>query len=431
MNYREALNYIEEKGKVGITPGLTRIIELLKRLGDPQDKVPAIHIAGTNGKGSIMAYIEETLILSGLKVGRYISPAIFDYRERWKINKEEISEEDVARAVTFISKAIEEMVNEGMECPSSFEIETAAAFYMFKENDCDIMLIECGMGGKGDATNVMKHKVVDILASVSLDHMEYLGNTIEEITKEKLGIVKKNDMLVTYPLIPEVEKAVENYMVDHEFRWRKAESDALHVIKSDLDGSTFFYRGMEYAISMLGSYQIYNAVCAIEAVQAYNRYALKNGEIEISYETLKEGLLKSSWPGRFSVIRKAPYVIVDGAHNPDAWAKLKESFELYFPAKKAIFVAGVFRDKDFDKMIDILGPYMKRCYTVTAPGIRGLPAEDLAKYMANKSIDSKACANANQALSCAIEAAGSRGVVVVTGSLSYIGQFVTMEIAKG
>lgn len=428
MNYGETLNIIDEKTKnLGITPGLDNIRELLKRLGNPQDKVPAIHIAGTNGKGSIMAYVEEVLILSGLKVGRYISPAIFDYRERWKINKKEVTENDVAETLTDILKAIDEMARDGFTSPSAFEIETAAAFYMFEKNQCDVMLIECGMGGRLDATNVMKNKIVDVLASVSLDHMEYLGNTIGEITKEKLGIINEGDTLVTYPTTEEVNEAIFKYIIDHEFFWRKTEINALDIIKSNVEGSEFYYRGTRFSISMAGEYQIYNAICAVEVIHAYNRYAIKNGKDAVQYDIIRKGLSQTSWPGRFSVIHRGPYIIADGAHNKDAWRVLAESIEKYFPSKKVVFILGVFKDKQYDDMIRILSPFMKCCFTVTAPGSRGLDAEYLATKMCYEGCRAVSCKTIREALAKAKEAAGKNGVVVATGSLSYIGRLIEIS----
>lgn len=430
MNYGETLKILEEKTKnLGITPGLDNIRELLRRLGDPQDKVPAIHIAGTNGKGSIMAYVEEVLILSGLKVGRYISPAIFDYRERWKINKIEVTEEDVAETLTVILKAIDEMIKDGFTSPSAFEIETAAAFYMFEKNNCDVMLIECGMGGRQDATNVMKNKIVDVLASVSFDHMEYLGDTIEKITTEKLGIINDGDTLVTYPTTEEVNNAVSHYIIDHDFRWRKTELNALDVIKSTIDGSEFYYRGTRFSISMAGEYQIYNAICAVEVIHTYNRYAIKNGKDAVQYDIIRKGLSQAFWPGRFSLINRGPYIIADGAHNPDAWKVLSESIRNYFPSKKVVFILGVFKDKQYAEMINILSPLMKCCFTVTPPGPRGLGAEYLAAKACYDGCKAVSCKTIREALAKAKEAAGKNGVIVATGSLSYIGRL--MEINYG
>lgn len=428
MNYRETLNIIDEKTKnLGITPGLDNIRELLKRIEDPQDKVPAIHIAGTNGKGSIMAYVEEVLILSGLKVGRYISPAIFDYRERWKINKKEVTEEDVAEAFTVILRAIDEMEKDGFSSPSAFEIETAAAFYMFEKKDCDVMLIECGMGGRLDATNVMKNKIVDVLASVSLDHMEYLGETVKEITREKLGIVNEGDTLITYPASDEVNTAVSNYMTDHDFSWRKTETAALDIVKSGIDGSEFYYRGTRFSISMAGQYQIYNAICAVEVIHAYNRYAIKNGNDAVQYDIIRKGLSQAFWPGRFNVIHREPYIIADGAHNPDAWKVLAESIRSYFPAKKIVFILGVFKDKQYEEMVSILSPLMKCCFVITPPGPRGLDAKYLAAKMSYDGCKAVPCKTTREALAKAKEAAGKNGVIVATGSLSYIGKLIEIS----
>ena len=241
MRYDEVLKYIEERNKLGSVPGLDNILGLLRRLGNPEKGIPAFHIAGTNGKGSIMAYVETVLIEAGYKVGRYISPTIIDYRERWQINKEYMPKRDCGQIMGRITEEVGRMEEAGEGRPTSFEIETAAAFLWFKKKGCDIILIECGMGGGLDATNVFTETPIDVLASISFDHMQFLGNTLTAITKEKLGIVKKDDILVSYPQTAEPKKAVEKLVKKNgmdDGRYFEADPAELSDVNDGMFGST-------------------------------------------------------------------------------------------------------------------------------------------------------------------------------------------------
>ena len=217
MNYREAREYITEKEKLGSVMGLDTIRELLNRMDNPEKQAPVIHIAGTNGKGSILAFVEETLVQAGKNVGRYISPTIYNYRERWRHNKTWVSSEEAAEAISAVAEKAEEMVTDGLQSPTAFEIETAAAFWLFRKWNCDIVLVECGMGGRLDATNVFDDasKTINVLASVSFDHMAVLGDTLEKITNEKLGIVRDDSTLISYPQCEEVSNIVTDYVNQH------------------------------------------------------------------------------------------------------------------------------------------------------------------------------------------------------------------------
>ncbi len=379
MNYPEALSYIKEKEKLGSSFGTDTIKELLRRLGNPETAAPAIHIAGTNGKGSIMAYVEETFVRTGMTVGRYISPTIYDYRERWTRNKEWASEEDVAESITAVSEKIEDMVADGMASPTAFEIETAVAFYLFKKWKCDIMLIECGMGGRLDATNVIEKDKLSVLASISMDHMEVLGKTVREITREKLGILRDRTVLVSYPQTPEVMAEISGYCALHNVKLIIADTDELVINEEHFYGSSFTYKGEDYDISIGGRYQIYNAITAIEVLKYFK---------DVCGDEIYSGLLTTRWDGRFSVVNDDPLVIVDGAHNEDAWTGLKKSLDKYFTNSKVIYIIGVLADKEYNKMIDILGPTAEMVFAVQSDSPRALAAEELSKVLTENGIDS-------------------------------------------
>ncbi|MCR5149534.1 MAG: bifunctional folylpolyglutamate synthase/dihydrofolate synthase [Eubacterium sp.] len=469
MYYSEVIGYIEERNKMGSVLGLENIERLLKRLGNPQNKVPAIHIAGTNGKGSIMAFVENVLIKNGLKVGRYISPTIIDYRERWQINKEYISETDCADILTEVIDTVKEMERLKEGAPTSFEIETAAAFLYFEKSGCDIMLIECGMGGRLDATNVFLHTPIDIIASISYDHMQFLGDTLEKITKEKLGIVKDNDILVTYPFSEIPEKVVVDYVMcrdtdesdspktsetkkirmpdpetgeddsrddDREDRiviskLFAADKKYLDIISSGIKGSSFKYKGKKYDISLVGGYQILNAITAIEAVKAFNSISGKLGLSKITQDVLYEGMKDTSWDGRFTVLSEQPLFIVDGAHNEDAWQRLSEDIRKYFTNRKIIFIIGVLKDKEYEKMLDILSPYMAAAVTVTSDSPRALDGKYLAKLIEERNVKAVFAesipAAVGKALDMAEEAEADKAAVIACGSLSFIGDIIKIK----
>lgn len=431
MNYAESLAYIEEKNKLGSVPGLFNITELLRRLGNPEKSVPVIHIAGTNGKGSVMTYIESILIEAGYMVGRYISPTIFDYRERFQINRTYISEEACGKVITEASEAVASMVEDGMESPTSFEIETAAALLYFRNQKVDVMLVECGMGGRLDATNVFDRAMVNIIASVSRDHMAFLGNTVQEITKEKLGIVKHGAALATYPLCAEAEETVEAYCRKNKVKRYQVLEDALIVRKLELGSSEFVYKGRKYEISISGDYQIRNAVTALAAMEAFNDRAEEFGLHKVSDYAMEKGLRTAKWPGRFSVLGDHPFFIADGAHNADAWKLLTENLNKYFTKTNIVYIIGVLRDKEYDIMLDYLLPSMQCAFTVTPDSSRAFDGKKLAELIRKRG--KKACYAEclKEAVRLAEHEAGEAGIVVACGSLTFIGDIMKLKQQRG
>lgn len=377
MNYKESLDYLEQKSSLGIVPGLAVVLDLLHELGNPERKVPALHIAGTNGKGSIMSFVESAMIEAGLKVGRYISPALKDYRERWTVNREMPSEEEVASLMPRIREAESRIAG----TPTAFETDTAFAFLWFAEEKCDVMLIECGMGGRLDATNVLPKKVVDVLATVSMDHMQFLGDTREKILTEKLGIVKPGDALVTSPMDRGLADCMTNYLRENvpEHECYITALSCVSGVKRSLKGTTFSLNQKEYRISMSGQVALENAVTALMVLEIYNKRAKSFGLPVVSEEAISRGLTKTVWPGRFMVTGSNPVVILDGAHNRDAWKRLREELEYFFPEKGITFVMGVLRDKEVDCMLDTLLPLAKKLYTFTPDSPRGMKSRTLSR----------------------------------------------------
>ena len=434
MTYNEVLAYIKEKEKIGSVFGLDSIKELLRRLGNPEQGIPAIHIAGTNGKGSILAYVEEALIGAGLKVGRYISPTIFDYRERFRLNKSWASEEDTADAVTEESLKVEEMIADGLNSPTAFEIETAVTFLLFKKWDVDVMLIECGMGGLLDATNVIESDVINVLAAISLDHMQVLGDTVQEITMQKLGIVRQGALLVTYPQTEEVNEVIDFYVEDNSVRLIASDTGKLEIISEDIKGSEFRYKGKGYRISMGGDYQIRNAITAIDVLETYfKEFGKKSEDSDIAnagsdeiYAYIRNGLESTRWEGRFTVFEKNPTIIVDGAHNYDAWIKLRESLNSLFPEKKFVYIIGVLADKEYKKMVDILGPTAEKIYCVESDSPRALRADELAEEFKQSGTSAESYLRDYEgAIKNAMgEATKMDTIVVICGTLSITGEMI-------
>ena len=443
MNYKESLVYLEQKSSLGIVPGLAVVLDLLRELGNPERKVPALHIAGTNGKGSIMSFVESAMIKEGLKVGRYISPALKDYRERWTVNGEMPSEEEVAHLLTKIRRAESRIAG----TPTAFETDTAFAFLWFSEMKCDVMLIECGMGGRLDATNVLPMKVVDVLATVSMDHMQFLGDTREKILTEKLGIVKSGDALVTSPMDRKLADCMKKYLRENvpEHECHITDLKAVSGVKRSLCGTSFSLNEKEYRLSMAGQVALENAVTALNVLEVYNKRACSFGLPEISEKSIAEGLSGTVWPGRFMVTRRNPVVILDGAHNRDAWKRLREELEYFFPKKGITFVLGVLKDKEVDCMLDTLIPLAKKVYTFTPDSPRGMKSKVLSEQTAgwmschtkeeNRETDKDqaiiACRTVLTAAKRAIREAGKDDVIVIAGSLSFMGELLShMEILR-
>ena len=413
MNYSEVINYIHEKEKLGSVFGLEAINELLFRLGNPEKDIKAIHIAGTNGKGSIMSFVEETLISAGYKVGRYISPTIYDYRERWMLNHVWATEEEVCSIISEVADKVSEMIKDGFNSPTAFEIETAAAFLLFKKWDADYMLIECGMGGRLDATNVLDD-AINILASISMDHMSVLGDNVLDITREKLGIVRKGSVLITYPQKAEVMEEIRSYASANDVKLIEADSSKLEIVNEDIYGSEFLYKGENYKISIGGRYQMLNAITAVEALEyvlmSHNYKqadfvtdkSVKSNISERCLCFIKDGLKNTSWDARFEVVNDDPVVIVDGAHNEDAWYKLRESIETNFTNKKVIFIIGVLADKEYDKMVRILGPLAEVVYTVQTDSPRALSKEVLVECFEEAGVPAVPFPSIEEALSVAV-----------------------------
>lgn len=422
MDYQKARSYIDEAHRFGGEMGLEVITDFLERLGNPQDDLRFIHIAGTNGKGSVGAYLESVLKEAGYRAGRFISPTLYEYRERIQINGEYITEEDFGDLMDMVVPVMEELKREGKPLPSPFEIETALSFLYYKEKECDLVLLECGMGGKTDATNVIKNTELAVITSISMDHMEYLGNSPGEIAAQKAGIIKPGASVVTCLQHPEAEASIRKACLANHNLLAIARATDAWVLESDLEHQIFVWGDREITIHLAGSHQLENSVLALAGVQA-----LIDRGYQISEKQIQDGFEKARWSGRFTVLRKNPYVVVDGAHNPDAARKLKTSIEMYFPGKRLIFLMGVLKDKQYDKIASILAPVAEEVITMETPdNPRSLPADELAETVRKYNKRVQAAGSLSEAVNRGMSLAGEDDVVIAFGSLSFTGEITRL-----
>lgn len=419
MNYIEARVYLDEVSKYGSVLGLESMRELLRRLGDPQNELKFIHISGTNGKGSVLAYLSTILTGAGYRTGRYISPTLFSYRERIQVDGEYIEKESLARHVTAIAAAAEEMQKAGLPSPTAFEMETALAFLYFKEKRCDIVTLEVGCGGLLDATNVITTTVIEVIASISMDHTDLLGDTLAKIAAQKAGIIKPDTLVVSARQQEEAMQVIEDTCKEQHCALQAVDESKICDVRCGAEGQTFSYKVWEnVTISLAGSYQIKNAALALEGVEALRQlgYALSDQQV-------REGMAHTVWRGRFTTLRREPTVIIDGAHNPAAARELKDSLERYFPDKTLYYVMGMFKDKDYAQVIDLTAPLARHIITVETPGNpRALPARELAEAVARVNPSVEWADSVAHGVERALAMAGKEDAVIVFGSLSFLGE---------
>lgn len=419
MNYAEARVYLDEISKYGSVLGLENMKELLCRLGNPQDDLSFIHISGTNGKGSVLAYLSTILSNAGYRTGRYISPTLFSYRERIQVDEEKIEKESLARHVTAIAQAIEEMKAEHAGNPTAFEVETALSFLYFKEKQCDIVVLETGLGGALDATNVIKTTVMEVITPISMDHMEFLGDTLEKIAEQKAGIIKPHTTVVSACQEPEAARVISRVCKEKECILKTVNPEEITEIVYDIQKQQFSYKTWKQAvIALAGSYQIANAALALEAVDALRRLGFT-----LTDRQVYEGLAKAVWKGRFTLLATNPAVILDGAHNPGAAKELQRSLNLYFKGKKLYYIFGVFQDKDYKEVIRLTAPLAEHIITVQTPNNpRALSADRLKEAVSGINPSVEAADSIQDAVHIARNLAQKDDAIIIFGSLSFLGE---------
>lgn len=425
MNYQETLLYLDSLGKFGIKLGMERIEGLLRELGNPEQKIKTVHVTGTNGKGSVSSMIANILCAANLKVGKFTSPHLVKYNERIVIGGEDISDESFAALLTIVKRAADSIVVKGVcEQPTQFEILTAAAFLHFALENVDYAVIEVGMGGLWDSTNVIT-PVVSVITNVSLDHTDRCGATVERIAMQKAGIIKENVPVVT---AAEGDDALGPIKAVAMFKQAK-----LYIygrafwgteVESSMDGQTFTlhageYYSSDYTIKLPGEHQIANTSVAVVAAKLISKQDERINEL-----ALHLGVSNTVWPGRLERISQGPDVILDGAHNPAGAAALRKALDKYYADQKRIFVFGMMGDKDMTNVIKTLIRPLDMVYAVRADsGDRAAAAEELAGLIGPQALAVDSVAAAYEA---AVNEAGEDGVVCVCGSLYLVGSFKEM-----
>ena len=394
MNAKEAIDYIESYSWSKTRLGLGRERELLDKLGNPQKKLKFVHVAGTNGKGSTCAMLASVLKCAGYRTGLYTSPYICRFNERMQVNGEEISDAELSEITAMVKPLAEEM----RDHPSQFEIVTAIAMVYFLRQRCDIVVLEVGMGGISDATNVIDAPECAVITTIALEHTEYLGNTLAEIAGNKAGIIKKDCPVVCYRGGEEAEAVFEKTAAEKNAPLIKADFDALRPVSDCLDGQVFSFK--EYKnlrLPLLGEHQLKNAAVALETVEVLRRRGWK-----IDENSVAGGLAGVKWPVRFELARKEPPFIIDGAHNPQCAEALAAALEKYLPGKKNIFLIGVLADKEYDKIIAFLRPYARLFVCVTPESPRALAADALAEYLRSLGEEAVSCRSIAEGVSAAM-----------------------------
>lgn len=421
MTYEEALDFIEQTKQFGSVLGLQNIINLMRELGNVQEELQIIHVAGTNGKGSVCAMLAQIYQEASYRVGKYSSPAVFSYEEIYQIDGEPITAVDFTHAVELVSLACRRLTEAGKPHPTVFEMETAIAFIYFYEKKCDLVILETGMGGETDATNLITSPLCSVVTSISMDHMGFLGTSINEIAGVKAGIIKEGRPVISVCQQPEAMRVLQIQAQRKGAELTTADVQPAEQISYDAEGLSFVYplfgKAERWNMRLTGSYQVENAVLAITTVEQVCRLG-----IEVTVTHVRTGLRKARLPGRFETICKSPRMIIDGAHNEDAARKLKDTIENCFTNEEITYIIGVLADKEYEKILRLLLPYAKRVYTVTPDNPRALPGEELCKE-AKKYHSHVSCAGTvERAVELAVKGTRESGVILAFGSLSYLAE---------
>lgn len=424
MNYEEAMNFIQNTNKFGSVLGLDNIRELLERLGNPQDQLRVVHIAGTNGKGSTLAFLAGIFRESGYRAGRYVSPASFSYEERFRINEENISKKDLCFYMEKIKNVAEEMVKDGLSHPTMFEIETALSFLYFLDKKVDVVLLETGMGGRLDATNVVKKPIAIVIASIGMDHMQFLGDTLEKIASEKAGIIKEGCPVISYDNTKEVNEVIKNKAKQMHAKVTFVNSAGIRVLQESLNGESFSYRSSDgrwyekIEIPLLGRHQINNAALALETLNVIKNYYC------ISDFQTEDGMRKTIWRGRIEILEREPMVICDGAHNPDGAKSLLSFLQNNFTNQRLIYIMGVLSDKDYEQMVQILAPAADKIYTVAPDNPRALSSRELCNCISKYHQNVEERQRLAECLSEVRQKAEKDDVIIICGTLSFQNELI-------
>lgn len=420
MQIGEAIEYINSNTWSQWRLGLERTYELLERVGHPDKQLKFVHVAGTNGKGSTCAMIESMLRAAGYTTGTYPSPFIEDFRERIQVNAEPIPEEALCELTEIVKAEADSMDDH----PSQFEIITAIGMLWFARNNCDIVVLEVGLGGAYDSTNIIDPPEVAVITNIGYDHTEYLGNTLAEITRTKCGIIKSGSDVVAYPNVSEVTDVIEAVCREKGCRLDHADFARIEPLEADISGQSFRWKNnstgaeespddLTIQMPLIGEYQTRNAATALTVIEALRRRGWEIGD-----EAIVKGMADVNWPARFEVLGHDPVFILDGGHNRQCAEAVAESLEKYFPEGGVTLITGMLADKDYEAILDVLLPYVSKCCCLTPDSDRALPAAELAKVIISKGKEAVPFENTEDAIR---EAVSAGSPVLAFGSLYLAG----------
>lgn len=423
MKYEDAMNYITEIGKLGSSYGLDRTFRLLELLGSPQEKLKIIHIAGTNGKGSITSMITSLLMGKGFKVGMYTSPYIEEFEERIQINKININKEVLGSLMDELKEAVNKVIEEGLAHPTEFEIITCLMFLYFYKEKVDYAVVEVGLGGRLDSTNVII-PLVSVIASISVDHTNFLGNTLSSIAAEKVGIIKEKVPVISYPQEKEAEEVIiqkANEMKSDLYTVYISNSKFIKVINEEKIYQKYSTKinneEVEIKLPLLGEHQIKNSLVAINAFKVL----CKIENIEFNIEEVKKSLLDVKWMGRLEVLEKRPLVVIDGAHNIGGIKALKENINKYFSYNNMYLLLGILADKEVEEMVKTIVPMAKKVYALTPHSERAELSSDLRQVVLKYNKECEAIEDYKEAYKKVIKEAKDDDLILISGSLYMIG----------
>ena len=426
MRYEEAMEYIASTSRFGMNFGLDRVKAMLSHLGNPQNDFKCIHIAGTNGKGSTTAMISSILKEEGYTIGMYTSPYLEEFEERIQVNGVNIPKEKLASLVTEIKDIIESVIADGFDDPTQFEIITTLMFLYFSREKIDYAVIEVGLGGRLDATNVIDNPLISVIASISKDHMNILGNTIKEIAFEKCGIIK-NTSVISYPQVSEAMEVIEEVCMKRGVTLIKTNLGDIKEVVSNKERNTQIItynlngREVEVEHTLLGDHQVKNTLVAINVIDEFSKKVRK-----ISDDTIKNGLSKAKWIGRMEVMKKTPLVVIDGAHNLDGINSLKNSVSKYFNYKNIILALGILGDKEVEKMVSDISEISKFIILTEPHNDRAKSIDEMGEYLEKLEKPYEKILDYEKAYKKALEIAGKDDLILVCGSLYMIGDMRTV-----
>lgn len=413
MNGEEFERLLQSVSWQGSRLGLERMARLVELLGDPQKKLKFVHVAGTNGKGSLTALVSSVLTAAGYKTGVYTSPHLVSYCERMVVDGEAISEKDLFELAEAVKPCVEQMEDK----PTEFELLTGMALLYFARQKCDIVVLEVGLGGRLDATNIIPAPEAAVIMNIGLEHTQILGDTLEKIAGEKAGIIKEGCAVVTYPGTPEVEAVYQRVCARYHAVWRKTDVSGLTFLSEDLYGQFFDWKGLPgLHIGLLGGHQRCNAAVALETIEV-----LREKEWNIPDAAIRTGLAAARWPARLEVLGREPLFILDGAHNGQCAQALADSLNCLLPGRKLVFLAGVLADKDYREIMGLMLPMAQEFFCLTPFSERALPAAELAALLTELGGKATVCETVEEGVEKARNAAGKDGVVVSFGSLYLAG----------